>query len=61
MAAISVIAARDALVHELTKRKSWPAREPGVMTVFCIVGVGMFNLALSSGLTFVSSIAPSLT
>lgn len=28
-----------AAAHQLVKRKNWAAREPGVITVFCIVGV----------------------
>lgn len=40
MPAINALAVRDAM-HELSKRKNWAAREPGVMVVFCIVGVGM--------------------
>ena len=31
----------DAAVHQLLKRKSWPAKNVGVMVVFCIVFVGM--------------------
>lgn len=41
MAAINVLTARDSLVASLVRReKSWPAREPGVMVVLCIVFVG---------------------
>jgi hypothetical protein len=25
-------------VHQLTKRKNWAAKEPGVILVFCIIG-----------------------
>ncbi|KAH7148922.1 hypothetical protein EDB81DRAFT_883318 [Dactylonectria macrodidyma] len=37
MAAIKSLIARDA-VHQLSKR-NWPAKNVGVMVVFCIVGV----------------------
>lgn len=39
MAAINSIIARDVASH-LVKRKNWAAREPGVIVVFCIVGIG---------------------
>ncbi|EKG14931.1 hypothetical protein MPH_07831 [Macrophomina phaseolina MS6] len=29
----------QAQAHRLVKRKNWAAREPGVVLVFCIVGV----------------------
>lgn len=32
------IVTRDAIAH-LAKRQNWAAREPGVMVVFCILGV----------------------
>lgn len=45
MPAINTIAIRDAVMSELVKReKSWPAREAGVMVVFCIVGVVAIGL-----------------
>ena len=41
MAAINTaLIAREAM-NTLSKRKSWPAKNPGVMVVFCIVFVGM--------------------
>lgn len=41
MAAIKSLITRDEVVNQLVKReKNWAAREPGVMVVFCIVGVG---------------------
>ena len=53
MAAIdrSLIAARadHALVHLVRRKKSWAAREPGVILVFCIVGavaILLISLAL---------------
>lgn len=40
MPAINTIAVREAVLNGLVKReKNWAAREPGVMVVFCIVGV----------------------
>lgn len=47
MPAISstALAARDTM-SQLVKRKSWPAQEPGVMVVFCIVGVVGIALVL---------------
>lgn len=39
MAAINSIVVRDAM-NQLSKRKSWPANNVGVMVVFCIVFVG---------------------
>ncbi|RSM11998.1 hypothetical protein CDV31_006551 [Fusarium ambrosium] len=40
MAAIKSLITRDEVVNQLVKReKNWAAREPGVMVVFCIVGV----------------------
>lgn len=48
MAAVNALTIRDAVVHQLVRReKSWPAREPGVMVVFCItfvVGVALIGL-----------------
>lgn len=38
MPAINAVVARDAFV-QLAKRENWAAQEPGVMVVFCIVGV----------------------
>lgn len=42
MAAIDQIVTRDLVARELIKRKNWAQREPGVITVFCIVGAGTF-------------------
>lgn len=39
MAAINSLIAREA-VHQLVRRKNWPAKNVGVMVVFCIVAVG---------------------
>ena len=39
MVAINALVTRDAVMHQLAKRKSWPAREPGVMVVLCIIFV----------------------
>ena len=44
MAAINALIARDSVVHQLAKR-NWASREPGVITVFCIVFVGMARLS----------------
>ncbi|KAL2759003.1 hypothetical protein ACRALDRAFT_1062076 [Sodiomyces alcalophilus JCM 7366] len=45
MPVINTIVARDA-AHQLTKR-NWAAQEPGVIVVFCIVGlVGLSVLGL---------------
>jgi hypothetical protein len=41
MAAIKSLMTRDEVVHQLAKRQNWAAKEPGVIVVFCIVGVGM--------------------
>lgn len=38
MAAINSLIAREA-VHQLVRRKNWPAKNVGVMVVFCIVAV----------------------
>lgn len=38
MAAINTLITRDSVAHQLAKR-NWAAQEPGVITVFCIVGV----------------------
>ncbi|RBR13330.1 hypothetical protein FVER53590_02740 [Fusarium verticillioides] len=49
MAAIKSLMTRDEVVHQLVKRKNWAAREPGVIVVFCIVGVvaiGLLSLFL---------------
>jgi len=35
----SLIARHEQQLHQLLKRKNWAAREPGVVLVFCIVGV----------------------
>jgi hypothetical protein len=43
------IVARDA-VAQLAKRENWAAQEPGVIVVFCIVGVvgiGLISLFVS--------------
>lgn len=40
MAAIKSLITRDEVVNQLIKRQNWAAQEPGVMVVFCIVGVG---------------------
>lgn len=40
MAAITSIVSRD-IVGQLAKRENWAQQEPGVITVFCIVFVGM--------------------
>jgi cytoskeletal protein RodZ len=37
MVAINALVTRDAVMHQLSKRKNWAAREPGVIVVFCIV------------------------
>ncbi|KAK4191552.1 hypothetical protein QBC35DRAFT_291038 [Podospora australis] len=50
MPAINTIVARDAFVQLAKREKNWAAREPGVMVVFCIVGVvaiGLFALFIS--------------
>ena len=47
MAAINALVTRDLITGQLVKRKNWAAREPGVMVVFCIVGVGTLHLACS--------------
>lgn len=39
MAAINPLVVRE--LSELVKRKSWPAKNVGVMVVFCIVFIGM--------------------
>ncbi|WAO89392.1 Hypothetical protein NCS54_00678200 [Fusarium falciforme] len=45
MAAIKSLITRDEVVNQLVKReKNWAAREPGVMVVFCIVGVVAIGL-----------------
>ncbi|KAI8718642.1 hypothetical protein NCS52_00643600 [Fusarium sp. LHS14.1] len=44
MAAIKSLITRDEVVNHLVKRKNWAAREPGVMVVFCIVGVVAIGL-----------------
>ena len=46
MAAIKSLMTRDSVAH-LAKRQNWAAREPGVIVVFCIVGVGMSTPAFS--------------
>ncbi|KAH8699963.1 hypothetical protein BGZ61DRAFT_532389 [Ilyonectria robusta] len=38
MAAINSLITREA-VHQLVRRKNWPAKNVGVMVVFCIVAV----------------------
>ncbi|KAK4645470.1 LOW QUALITY PROTEIN: hypothetical protein QC761_201705 [Podospora bellae-mahoneyi] len=43
MAAISTVVARDTYAA-LSKRQNWAAQEPGVITVFCIVGVVAIGL-----------------
>ncbi|KAE9378368.1 hypothetical protein N431DRAFT_435498 [Stipitochalara longipes BDJ] len=54
MVALTPLEARDAVTHLLTKReKSWPAREAGVMVVFCVVfvvAVGLLSLCISRAL-----------
>ncbi|KAK5013278.1 hypothetical protein LTR16_002937 [Cryomyces antarcticus] len=35
----SLLARSEAQLHQLVKRKNWAAREPGVILVFCIIGV----------------------
>lgn len=40
MAAINALITRDETLNQLVKRQNWAAREPGVIVVFCIVGVG---------------------
>ena len=45
MVAINSLVTRDAVVHQLAKRKNWAAREPGVMVVFCIVFVVAVGIA----------------
>jgi len=50
MPALNSVVVRD-VMSQLTKRsKSWPQREPGVMVVFCIVGV----VAIFLGALFIS-------
>ncbi|KAM0240840.1 hypothetical protein ACHAP5_007824 [Fusarium lateritium] len=44
MAAIKSLMTRDEVVHQLAKRQNWAAKEPGVIVVFCIVGVVFFGL-----------------
>lgn len=51
MAAINALVTRDFVTGQLVKRKNWAAREPGVMVVFCIVGVGMLHPAISMAKT----------
>lgn len=46
MAAIKSLMTRDSVAH-LAKRQNWAAQEPGVIVVFCIVGVGMSTPAFS--------------
>ncbi|RKL12643.1 hypothetical protein BFJ68_g7732 [Fusarium oxysporum] len=49
MAAIKSLMTRDEVVHQLAKRQNWAAKEPGVIVVFCIVGVvaiGLLSLFL---------------
>ncbi|KAH7149691.1 hypothetical protein B0J13DRAFT_621518 [Dactylonectria estremocensis] len=47
MAAIKSLIARDA-VHQLSTRSNWPAKNVGVMVVFCIVAVvAIFLIGLS--------------
>ncbi|KAJ4006877.1 uncharacterized protein FIESC28_07003 [Fusarium coffeatum] len=43
MAAIKSLMTRDSVAH-LAKRQNWAAREPGVIVVFCIVGVVAIGL-----------------
>ncbi|KUJ15883.1 uncharacterized protein LY89DRAFT_735029 [Mollisia scopiformis] len=54
MAAISKIEAQQAVANLLAKReKSWAAREPGVILVFCIVFIvasGLLGLCVSKAL-----------
>jgi len=44
MAAINTVVVRDLVARELVKRKNWAQREPGVITVFCIVGTVAIGL-----------------
>ncbi|KAM0557069.1 hypothetical protein ACHAPJ_005332 [Fusarium lateritium] len=44
MAAIKSLMTRDEVVHQLAKRQNWAAKEPGVIVVFCIVGVVAIGL-----------------
>ncbi|KAG9250212.1 uncharacterized protein F5Z01DRAFT_678010 [Emericellopsis atlantica] len=44
MAAIDTVAVRDLVARELVKRKNWAQREPGVITVFAIVGAVALGL-----------------
>ncbi|KAL6866240.1 hypothetical protein ACO1O0_002347 [Amphichorda felina] len=46
MAAINALVTRDFVTGQLVKRKNWAAREPGVMVVFCIVGVVAIGLII---------------
>lgn len=49
MAVIKSLMTRDEVVHQLAKRQNWAAKEPGVIVVFCIVGVvaiGLLSLFL---------------
>ncbi|KFH46807.1 hypothetical protein ACRE_023610 [Hapsidospora chrysogenum ATCC 11550] len=39
MAAIHALVTRDFVTGQLVKRKSWPAKNVGVMVVFVIVGI----------------------
>jgi hypothetical protein len=48
MAAIKSLMTRDSVAHQLAKRQNWAAQEPGVIVVFCIVGVGMSTFAFES-------------
>jgi hypothetical protein len=44
MAAIKSLMTRDSVAHQLAKRQNWAAQEPGVIVVFCIVGVVAIGL-----------------
>lgn len=43
MAAINALITRDSVARQLAKRDNWASREPGVVTVFAIVGVGTIS------------------
>ncbi|KAK5987420.1 hypothetical protein PT974_11547 [Cladobotryum mycophilum] len=55
MAAVNYLAIRDVAMHALVKReKSWPAKNPGVMVVFCVVfvvAVGLLGVFISKKLS----------
>lgn len=50
----SLLPRGNEVLHQLTKRKNWAAKNPGVILVFCIVGTVVFLLI---GLTVMKRLA----